>query len=463
MSGRALAVSLAIAALAAPAPAEAAPRTGPVQLGAAVNSYGFAADPDPRYRATLANYEAVTAESAMKILDLQPQRDRFVFDTADAIVAFAAAHGQHVHGHTLAWCEDAWLPSWLTSRGWTRTELLAVLKKHIDTVMAHFRGRVESWDVANEPFNADGSVRDCLWSREIGDDWVEQALTIARAADPTATLFVNEVHADTPNDKFAALEAMAQNMLARDVPLDGIGLQMHTVRGAPAQERLEEAIRRIGDIGLAVHISEMDVPTWYLGPTQEEKLARQADSYRRVAAACQAQPACFRITTWGFSDRYTWRGTSSQPLPFDVEYGAKPAWAALRELVPAPPPPPPAPVAVAVPPPSPLATLARPRLSARIASRRRAAVLRRGLRLVVRVKSQQPLHVVLVMRLRGRVIANAELDLPGATSRTVRLRLSGKARRLLRRASRARLVLEAEGVDAAGRQVDDRAAVLLRR
>ncbi len=465
MSRSALAVALAVlvpvlsitALAAAPAPA----RTGPVQIGAAVNSTGFAVDPDPRYRATLGRYDAVTAESAMKIGDLQPERDRFVFGTADAIVAFAAANGQQVHGHTLAWCEDAWLPAWLTDRSWTRTELLAVLKKHIDTVMAHFRGRVTTWDVANEAFNADGSVRDCLWSRSIGADWVEQALRFARAADPGALLFFNEVHADVPNDKFAAVEAMANDFRARGVPLDGVGLQMHTVRGAPAQDRLEEAIRRLGDLGLAVHISEMDVPTWYLGPTQEEKLTRQADSYRRVAAACQAQPACFRITTWGFTDRYTWRGTSSQPLPFDVEYGPKPAWAAFQELLPAPPAPLVAAVATTA---APVATVAAPRLSVRVPRRRRATLLRRGwLPVVVRLQSEEPVHLVLVARLSGRVIANAEHDLAGLSAKAVRLHLSGLGRRLLRRAARARLVVEVEATNAAGRQAQERAALRLRR
>ena len=201
----------------------------------------------------------------MKIGDLQPQRDRFVFDTADAIVAFAAANGQQVHGHTLAWCEDAWLPAWLTDRSWTRAELLVVLKKHIDTVMAHFRGRVTTWDVANEAFNPDGSVRDCLWSRTIGADWVEQALRFARAADPGALLFFNEVHADAPNDKFAAVEAMVNDFRARGVPLDGVGLQMHTVRGAPAQDRLEQAYRPPRCPRPARAHQSSDVPTWYLG------------------------------------------------------------------------------------------------------------------------------------------------------------------------------------------------------
>ncbi len=320
-------------------PAGAVTRSGPVELGAAVNSWGFGADPDPRYRATLAGYQALTAESTMKIADLQPDRGRFEFGLADAIVAFARQHGQQVHGHTLAWCEDTWLPGWLTGRSWTRQELLRVLDQHITTVMAHFRGRVPSWDVVNEALNPDGTLRDCLWSRVIGPDWVEQAFRFAQRADPGARLFYNEIRAEVPNPRFEALMSMAADFLARGVPLHGIGAQMHFVRGAPPQAQIEEAMRRVGDLGLAVHVSELDVPIWYLGRTMEEKLARQADSYRTVAAACQAQPACFRITTWGFTDRYTWRGATSLPLPFDTEYGPKPAWAALQEVLRPPPPP----------------------------------------------------------------------------------------------------------------------------
>ena len=92
----------------------------------------------------------------------------------------------------------------------------------------------------------------------------------------------------------------------------------------PTRAQVEEAIARLGDLGVDVHISELDVPVWYLGSTLERKLARQAAVYGTVAAACQAQPACFRITTWGFMDRYTWR------QPWDREPAA-----AVRCRVPA--------------------------------------------------------------------------------------------------------------------------------
>ena len=118
-------------------------------------------DPDPRYRATLAaSYDSITAETAMKIADLQPQRGQFDFTVADAMVAFAEQHGQQVFGHTLSWCTDSTMPGWLRNGSWSRASLLSVLEQHITAVMTHFRGRVAAWDVVNEALNDDGTRRE---------------------------------------------------------------------------------------------------------------------------------------------------------------------------------------------------------------------------------------------------------------------------------------------------------------
>ena len=236
------------------------------------------------------------------------------------------------------------------------------MREHITAVMNHYRGRVASWDVVNEALADDGSLRQCTWREVIGADWVEQAFRIAARRRPGARLFYNEVRADVPNPKYEAMLAMARDFKARGVPLDGIGLQYHLSENQPTQAQMEEGIRRLGELGLEVHISELDVPIWYLGPpTIPERLALQPEIYRRVASACQAQPACFRITTWGFTDRLTYRCCNAKPLPFDEEYRPKPAWAVLQEVLRpggptrpvAPPPPPPA------PPPAPQASRGR--------------------------------------------------------------------------------------------------------
>jgi hypothetical protein len=102
----------------------------------------------------------------------------------------------------------------------------------------------------------------------IGPDWVEQAYRTARAADATAKLYLNEFGADTANAAFAATEALARDFKARGVPLDGVGLQYHVYGREPFQHRTEEALRRIGALGLTAHVSELDSTTspwegWY--------------------------------------------------------------------------------------------------------------------------------------------------------------------------------------------------------
>lgn len=455
-------VAAIVTLLIAAAPAQ--PRTGPVELGTAVGTWPFMSDPDPRYRATLAaEYDSVTAETAMKIADLQPQRGSFDFTVADALVAFAAAHGQQVFGHTLTWCTDSTMPGWLRNGSWSRTSLLAVLEQHITTVMTRYRGRVQAWDVVNEALNDDGTRRNCLWQRVIGDDWVEQAFRFARRADPGAKLFYNETRADVPGTKYDATLNLVTDLRERGVPVDGAGLQYHLTDRMPTGAQVEEAIRRLGEVGLDVHISELDVPVWYLGSTLERKLTRQAAVYRVIAAACQAQPACFRITTWGFMDRYTWRQPwdTSLPLPFDSEYRPKPAWTAIQEALhppeppqPPPPPPTPPPAAPAAPvqqaraaaPPPPLtlaATLLRQRL--------RTLLARRALTAQVSMTGSTSAGVALVARVRGRVIGRADVQLHAEQTRFIRIALTREGKRRLRNVRGASVVMSAVATDAEAR------------
>jgi endo-1,4-beta-xylanase len=451
-------------------------RTGPVQLGAAVGNWPFMSDPDPRYRATLAaGYDSITAETAMKIQDLQPERGRFDFTTADAMVAFAEEHGQQVFGHTLSWCLDSTMPGWLRNGSWSRASLLSVLEQHITAVMTHFRGRVAAWDVVNEALSDDGTRRNCLWKRVIGDDWVDQAFHFARRADPGARLFYNETRADVPNPKYEATLGLVRDLRARGVPVDGVGLQYHLTDRMPTRAAVEEAIARLGDLGVDVHISELDVPVWYLGSTPERKLARQAGVYRTVAEACNAQPACFRITTWGFMDRYTWRQPwdLSLPLPFDSEYRPKPAWTAIQEALhpvaepPPPPPPSPQPPPPAEPePPTPsapatvdaqqassLAGGASLKLNARLRRQRlRTWLARRALAAQVQVSGSESAGVELVARVRSRVIGRATLQLAGGEPHPVQISLTVAGGRRLRDARRARVVLTAVATDPDGRR-----------
>jgi endo-1,4-beta-xylanase len=107
----------------------------------------------------------------------------------------------------------------------------------------------------------------------------------------------------------------------RGVPLDGIGLQYHLLQGGgPLQFLAEDAMRRIGALGLAVHVSELDAFVSQFTGTTAERLDRQAQAFQTVASACQAVDACFRITLWGAADQWSWRGTDQMAVALDSRY-----------------------------------------------------------------------------------------------------------------------------------------------
>jgi endo-1,4-beta-xylanase len=68
----------------------------------------------------------------------------------------------------------------------------------------------------------------------------------------------------------------------------------------------------------------------------ESELAQQANVYHDMLDACLALTRCVGLTTWGFTDRYSWITNPAtrfsgfgRALPFDASYQPKPAYDAL--------------------------------------------------------------------------------------------------------------------------------------
>ena len=302
--------------------------TGAITIGTGVEA-GPLNGADPRYRQTLlANFRGVTPENEMKWETIEPANGMFEFGPADEIVRFAMAHNMTVHGHNLVWSNQ--LPTWLTSRSWTRTELMEVLHRHIETVVSHFSGQVHEWDVVNEPFETDGTLVPDLWSTVIGPEYIALALRWAHEADPTAKLFINDYGIDWPGPKEAAMLQLASRLQSEGVPLDGIGMEEHLdLTYPPTEQEVEQGMSGYAALGLDVQVTEMDVRTTGFQGTPAQAEEKQAEIFGYVARACRATPACSRFTIWGVSDAVSWLGTSAAALPFNSNYAAKQAWPAM--------------------------------------------------------------------------------------------------------------------------------------
>ena len=79
-----------------------------------------------------------------------------------------------------------------------------------------------------------------------------------------------------------------------------------------------------------MQITELDVPLKL--PATKIRLAEQADAYRIVTETCLAESACTAITTWGFTDRYSWANQHGYgaALMLDENYQEKPAYQAVK-------------------------------------------------------------------------------------------------------------------------------------
>ena len=87
-------------------------------------------------------------------------------------------------------------------------------------------------------------------------------------------------------------------------------------------------MKRLADLELEVHITELDikcVAQRSSEPCTPERLKAQAALYAQIVSTCLAAPNCKAVETWGFTDRHTWIGSSTAPLPFDANYRPKPA------------------------------------------------------------------------------------------------------------------------------------------
>jgi endo-1,4-beta-xylanase len=322
--------------------AKAADARHGVPYGSCVNTEPLRSD--SVYRAALAAYcQQVTPEGGLFWLDLRPNSTQFNFDSADVVLAFAEANDITMRGHSLVWYGA--MPDWtkeISSAGEAEREL----RNHIETVVSRYRGKIKTWHVLNEPIDdpkgGRAELRQLVWSRYLGTEYIDLAFRLAHQIDPNAELLVNEYDIECVGDDYTlrrqALLTLVRELLDRGVPLHGVGLQGHIQGKYEIDEHgLSSFVSEIQSLGLSVHVTELDVIDDELpasAPLRDAIVAKRAHNF--LNAICSVtRPAM--IGTWGITDRYTWMpmwfkrkdGLANRPLPFDDQYRPKPLWSVI--------------------------------------------------------------------------------------------------------------------------------------
>ncbi len=277
---------------------------------------------------------------------VEPSNGNFYFDDLDQLVVFATQSGIALHMHNCIW--SVGIPSW------TIEELKdgrgrRVIARHISALAGRYRGKVNSWDVVNEPVDPrwpsdpDGLCR-TPWRLALGAGYVADVLRETHEADPTARLLINDddLEYDLPDReaKRSAYLRLIERWLRAGVPIQGFGLEAHLKPWLPlADTAYRRFLHNLAGFGLKLYITELDVCDRTLPadiPLRDRIIANVAERYLRVALD---EPAICCVIAWGLSDRYTYMnrdialrradGLASRPCPFDAEFRPKPFYHTL--------------------------------------------------------------------------------------------------------------------------------------
>ncbi|KAG7286280.1 NAD(P)H-dependent D-xylose reductase (XR) [Staphylotrichum longicolle] len=255
-------------------------------------------------------FGSITPENAQKWDQTEPSRGNFNFGAADQHVNWATQNGKHVRCHTLVWYSQ--LPSWVSNSNFNNATLIQVMTNHINTVMGRYRGKCNHWDVVNEALNEDGTYRDNVFLRVIGEAYIPIAFRIAAAADPAAKLYYNDYNLEYLGPKLQGAARIVKLVKSYGLKIDGVGYQAHLVTETtptqstptPSEEDLTAALKVTADLGVDVAYTEIDIRM--KTPSNAQKLQALADAYGRVARSCINVPRCVGMTIWGVSDKYSW-------------------------------------------------------------------------------------------------------------------------------------------------------------
>ena len=283
----------------------------------------------------------VVPENELKWEALRPSASSFSFDAADRVAAFAQQNGLRLRGHTLVW--HAALPAWFAGHA-TAQNAGALLDEHVAAVVGRYAGRMHSWDVVNEAVEtndgrADG-LRETIWLRLLGPDYIDRAFNAAAKADPAAMLVYNEngLEYTWSAPKRQAVLALLRGMRARGVPVHALGIQAHIqTRHTLDLDGLRSFMADVEALGLKVLVTEMDVADETLPADATARDQAVADLYKRFMTVALGTRGTVAVLTWGISDRYSWLqnarprsdGLPVRGLPFDQSLGQKAAYQAM--------------------------------------------------------------------------------------------------------------------------------------
>ena len=327
-------------------------------IGAAINDSQIIGSDTLGVRLLEKEFNTITAENVMKWEEIHPTPDSFYFDLSDKFIALGEKNDMHIVGHTLLWHSQ--IGPWMNEVK-DSAAMASYIQHHINTVVNRYQGRIHGWDVVNEALNEDGSLRESIFLKVLGEPYLELAFKLAEKADPNAELYYNDYNMWKPEKRNGVVQ-LVKKLQDKGAKIDGVGMQAHWSIDSPALEDIENSILAYHTLGLKVMFTELDITVlpnpWdlegaeisqnfegseFMNPYPNElpdsvqiKLAQRYEDIFKLFL--KHKDKISRVTFWGVNDGGSWlnnwpiNGRTNYPLLFDRQYQPKKAYESVIAL-----------------------------------------------------------------------------------------------------------------------------------
>jgi len=330
-------------------------------IGAAINEDIILNLDNDSKRIVETNFNSITAENSLKWMFIQPSPNYFNFTVADKYVDFGTKNNMHIVGHALVWHSQ--LADFMQNIE-SKAEMTKYFENHIYTLVSRYKGKINAWDVVNEAFNEDGSMRESVFYKLLGKNYIEKAFELTHNADPNVDLIYNDYNLYKKEKRDGVIN-MVKQMKSKGIKIDAVGVQAHWSLNQPSLYEIEQIILDISKLGVDVMFTELDIsvlpsPWEQVGADVSQNFSRfegdpKMDPYPdKLPKSVQNKLAkrykdifqlfikhsdkISRVTFWGVMDKHSWlndfpiKGRTNYPLLFNRTYQEKEAYKALIEL-----------------------------------------------------------------------------------------------------------------------------------
>ncbi|TWT81541.1 Endo-1,4-beta-xylanase A precursor [Planctomycetes bacterium CA13] len=310
------------------------------------------------------HFEILTPENCMKPQAVHPGENVWNFENADRFADFTRKRKLELVGHCLVWAKDDRTDQWMMQEDGepvSRDILLHRIETHVDTVVGRYADVATMWDVVNEAIgDSDGDLlRDSIYSRTTGMDFIVTAFKAAHAKDPDALLIYNDYNCHKPGKREKLIKLLTE-LKKKGAPVDAYGMQGHFELGDDSIPQLRETFAELRKLGIKVVVSELDIDVvkrgrwWAEDGKYREELATYdpykdglpEDIQRKLTQQyveifqlfSENSDVIERVSFWNLHDGESWLNDFpwkrvNYPLLFDRDRQPKPAFFAVCEAL----------------------------------------------------------------------------------------------------------------------------------